>query len=114
MESINFSINLAQAGPGGPSIVPQLIMMGCLFLGMYFLIIAPQRKKQKETKKMIDALSTGDKVITIGGFHGIVQSVKDNRVIVKIAEGTKVELEKSAIQTCVNKDEAEKSSKSSK
>ena len=86
-------------------------MMGCLFLGMYFLIIAPQRKKQKETQKMIDALGTGDKIITIGGFHGIVQSVKENRVIVKIAEGTKVELEKSAIQTCVNQSGSDDSSK---
>jgi preprotein translocase subunit YajC len=111
MESIHFSIILAQGAPGGPSIMPQLIMMGCLFLGMYFLIIAPQRKKQKETQKMIDALGTGDKIITIGGFHGIVQSVKENRVIVKIAEGTKVELEKSAIQTCVNQSGSDDSSK---
>ena len=95
---------LANAASGAPSPIPTFIMMGCLFAGMYFLIIAPQRKKQKEQEKMINALVSGDKVVTIGGFHGIVQSVKDNRVVLKIAEGTKVEMEKSAIQTKVNKD----------
>ena len=75
---------------------------------MYFLIIAPQRKKQKQQEKMIDALVAGDKVVTIGGFHGIVQSVKDNRIVLKIAESTKVEIEKSAVQTCLNKDGGDK------
>ena len=104
MEPNFFQLILAQASPGGPSMVPTLIMMGCLFAGMYFLIIAPQQKKQKQQQKMVDSLSNGDKVITIGGFHGIVQSVKDSKVVVKIAENTKVEIEKSAVQTCVNKD----------
>jgi preprotein translocase subunit YajC len=102
------SFLFAQVSPGGAaSPVGTLIMMGCLFAGMYFLIIAPQRKKQKEQEKMIASLSSGDKVVTIGGFHGIVQSVKDNRIVLKIAEGTKVELEKSAIQSCLNKDASE-------
>ena len=102
---------LGQAAPGAPSMVPTLIMMGCLFAGMYFLIIAPQQKKQKQQQKMVDSLSNGDRVITIGGFHGIVQSVKDSIVVVKIAEGTKVEIEKSAVQSCLNKDQDSKDSK---
>ena len=64
---------------------------------------------------MVDSLANGDRIITIGGFHGIVQSVKDTKVIVKIAEGTKVEIEKSAVQTCVNNDSKDsKDSKESK
>ena len=66
-----------------PSMGPQLLMIVFLFLGMWFLIIAPQRKKQKKQKMMIEALGSGDKVVTIGGFYGIVQSVKEDRVVLK-------------------------------
>jgi preprotein translocase subunit YajC len=103
MEPNFFFHLLGQTSPGG-DMVSMLIMMGCLFAGMYFLIIAPQQKKQKEQQKMVDSLANGDRIITIGGFHGIVQSVKDSKVVVKIAEGVKVELEKSAVQTCLDKD----------
>ena len=91
-------------GQQPPSMAPQLLMIVFLFLGMWFLIIAPQRKKQKQQQKMIEALGSGDKVVTIGGFYGIVQSVKDDRVVIKIAEGTKVEVRKSAVEACLNKD----------
>ena len=95
---------LTTLGQQPPSMAPQLLMIAFLFLGMWFLIIAPQRKKQKQQQKMIEALGSGDKVVTIGGFYGIVQSVKDDRVVIKIAEGTKVEIRKSAIESCLNKD----------
>ena len=91
---------LTTLGQQPPSMAPQLLMIAFLFLGMWFLIIAPQRQQQK----MIEALGSGDKVVTIGGFYGIVQSVKDDRVVIKIAEGTKVEIRKSAIESCLNKD----------
>ena len=57
---------------------------------------------------MIDALGSGDKIVTVGGFFGIVQSVKDDRVVLKIAEGTKVEVRKSAVEACLNKDNDKK------
>ena len=95
----------AQAGNPG---MMNLMMIVFLFAGMWFLIIAPQRKKQKEQQKMIDALGSGDKVVTVGGFFGIVQSVKDDRVVLKIAEGTKVEVRKSAVEACLNKDNDKK------
>ena len=98
------STYLHHLGQQGPSMAPNLLMIIFLFAGMWFLIIAPQRKKQKAQKKMIEALGSGDKVVTIGGFYGIVQSVKDDRVVLKIAEGTKVEVQKSSIQACLNMD----------
>lgn len=98
------STYLHHIGQQGLGMAPNLLMIIFLFAGMWFLIIAPQRKKQKAQKKMIEALGSGDKVITIGGFYGIVQSVKDDRVVLKIAEGTKVEVQKSSIQTCLNMD----------
>jgi preprotein translocase subunit YajC len=73
----------------------------------YFLIIRPQNKKQKDAKKMIEAVKKGDKVVTVGGVHGVVSSVKDGTVIVKVDENTKIEFSKSAISAVTAKGEIE-------
>jgi preprotein translocase subunit YajC len=65
----------------------------------YFLIIRPQNKKQKETQRMLSALKKGDKIVTIGGIHGTIQTVKEQTVIVKVDEDTKLEFNRSAIST---------------
>lgn len=65
----------------------------------YFLIIRPQNKKQKETQRMLSALKKGDKIVTIGGIHGVIQSVRESTVIVKVDEDAKVEFSRSAIAT---------------
>ncbi|MDR0552060.1 MAG: preprotein translocase subunit YajC [Spirochaetaceae bacterium] len=87
----------------------------------YFLIIRPQNKKQKETQKMLEALKKGDKVVTIGGVNGVIHSVRDKTVVVKVDENTKVEFLRSAISSVIDpskqveekteekKDEGEKS-----
>jgi preprotein translocase subunit YajC len=67
----------------------------------YFLIIRPQNKKQKETQKMLSALKKGDKVVTIGGIHGTIQTVREQSVIVKVDENTKIEFNRSAISSVV-------------
>ena len=74
-----------------------------IFAAMYFLMIAPQRKKQKEHTKMIDALSTGDEVVTVGGIYGEITNKKDDRFVIRIAEGTKVEIGKAFIHGLVKK-----------
>jgi preprotein translocase subunit YajC len=63
----------------------------------YFLIIRPQNKKQKETQKMLSALKKGDKVVTVGGVHGTIASVKENSVLVKVDDNVKIEFSRSAI-----------------
>ena len=74
------------------------VIMFALFIAIfYFFIFRPQNKKQKETQKMIDALKKGDKVVTIGGIHGIVSATKEKTVIVKVDEGVKIEFNRSAI-----------------
>ncbi|MBQ7752194.1 MAG: preprotein translocase subunit YajC [Treponema sp.] len=73
----------------------------------YFFLIRPQNKKQKETEKMLAALKKGDKVITIGGIHGTISSVKEKTVIVKVDENVKLEFNRSAISS-VEKTDAEK------
>ena len=72
-----------------------------ILLIMYFLMIRPQNKKQKETEKMIAALKKGDKVVTIGGIHGTVASTKENTVIVKVDDNTRIEFNRTAIATVV-------------
>jgi len=75
----------------------------------YFLIIRPQNKKQKETQKMLSALKKGDKIVTIGGIHGTIQNVKEQTVIVKVDEDTKLEFSRSAISTVITAAKEDKS-----
>lgn len=86
------------AGASLATFVPFILII----LIMYFLMIRPQSKKQKETQKMLDALKKGDKVITIGGIHGTVSSIKDgNVVVVKVDDNTKIEFNRTAIASVV-------------
>jgi preprotein translocase subunit YajC len=64
---------------------------------MWFLIIAPQRKRQKAHDKMLSELKTGDDVITSGGIYGTITNVKDDRFVVRIADNVKIELTKQSI-----------------
>lgn len=80
----------------------QMLPFILLFAGMWFLLIAPQRKKQKAHEAMIKALQRGDTVMTSGGIYGEVTSVKEDRVTVKIADNTKVELNRNFISTKVS------------
>lgn len=95
---------IAQAAPGGSGFGPmQVVFFGLMFAAMYFLIIAPQRKKQKEHQKMVESLGTGDEIITAGGIFGEITNRKDDRYVVRIAEGVKIEIGKSFVQALVRK-----------
>lgn len=96
----------AQPAPGGGGMT---LMFPLLMLAaMYFLLIAPQRKKQKEHAKMIDGLGAGDEIVTGGGIHGEITNKKDDRFVVKIAEGVKVEVSKAFVHTVVRKADGSK------
>jgi len=71
----------------------------------YLLLIRPQQKRQKETKKMIEALKKGDRIVTSAGMYGTVHGLKDDVVVVKIAENVKVEMLKSAVTGVVTNGE---------
>ncbi len=68
-----------------------------IFLIFYFLLIKPQKDKQKNQKKMIDELKKNDQVVTAGGIHGTVVNVKDTTVMVRIDDNVKVEVDKEAV-----------------
>jgi preprotein translocase subunit YajC len=92
---------LAQAAPAGPQ-QPSgpfgngMVMMILMLVVMYFILIRPQRNKQKETEKLQKAIEAGDEVITIGGAHGVVTTVREHTLIIRVNEG-KIEFDRSAI-----------------
>ena len=92
--------------PAGPNLSFLLLLLA-MFGVFYFVLIRPQRKKQAELKKMVEALRKGDRVMTNGGIFGTVSGMKDNIVILKIAENTKIEVLKSAIGSIVEKSKSE-------
>jgi len=106
------SVFLAQAASAAPAPGPADMFKGMLpiilmFGAMYFLLIAPQRKKQKEHEKMMGNLKSGDEVITSGGIYGVVTSVKDDRFVIRIGENNaKIEVAKGFISSVVKKADA--------
>jgi len=104
MDSIISILAQAEGAPGGGlgGFLPILIM----FAAMYFLLIAPQRKKQKAHQKMVTELQSGAEVVTSGGIYGTVTNVKEDRFVVRIAENTKIEVTKGSIASVVDSDGA--------
>ena len=87
--------NQSAAGSGLSTI---LLMVG-MFVIVYFFMIRPQNKKQKEIQKFRNALQVGQEIITIGGIHGTIKSIseEDNTVMLEVATGVKIKMEKSTI-----------------
>ena len=104
-------LQVAPVGAAYGSLLMSVLPFGLIILIFYFFIIRPQNKKQKETEKMIAALKKGDKVVTIGGIHGVVSSTKEQTVIVKVDEGAKIEFNRTAIATVIVDKADKKSSK---
>ena len=81
-----------------------IILMFVLF---YFLLIRPQQKKQKAVQKMQNELKKGDKVVTIGGLHGIVDSVDEVKVIIKCGDGSRLTYDRNAVREVVESSQAQ-------
>jgi preprotein translocase subunit YajC len=107
MTKLHVLLAQAQTAPTGPNALVQLAPLALLMAAMYFLVFAPQRKKQKEHDKMLGALQSGDEVVTAGGIYGTITSVKDDRFVVRIGDNNaKVEVGKGFISTVVKKADA--------
>lgn len=74
-----------------------IIMMVAIFAIMYFFMIRPQNKKQKEIQKFRKGLEVGQSVITAGGIYGKIKEIEDNAVIVEIAPSVKIKIDKNSI-----------------
>jgi preprotein translocase subunit YajC len=79
--------------------IMQIVLFGGIFVVFYFFMIRPQQKKAKEAQKFITELKTGDKVVTIGGAHGSVVSIREKTIVVEVdsSKGVRIVFEKSAI-----------------
>jgi len=104
------SLFLAQAQPPAPSgaqTLMSLLPMILIFGAMYFFLIAPQRKKQKEHEKMLKSLESGDEIVTSGGIYGVITNVKEDRFVVRVSDTTKIELGKGFVQAVTRKANSE-------
>jgi preprotein translocase subunit YajC len=94
------------AQDGGDPIPPSPGLFGGNFLFImiamvaiiYFIMIRPEQKRQKERQSMLSALKKGDKILTVGGIVGVITNVKDQTYVIKSGEGAVLEITKSAIQ----------------
>ena len=87
---------LAQAAPGGLFGNP-LLLLGLLFAVMYFTMIRPQAKQAKAHRALVDGLSKGDRVVTMGGIHGQIRQVDEKTVLLEVDGGTKLRIDKGKV-----------------
>ena len=102
--SLPMSFTLAQATPGAQGGgLSMIIMMVVLFGLMYFMMIRPQMKRQKEHRTMVSALAKGDEVVSNGGLAGRVDDVGETFITVEIAPNVKVKLQKGSVSQVLPK-----------
>lgn len=93
-----------QSGLGSlVSLLPMVVVMGALIYLMY----RSQKKEQRRREDMVSSVAKGNKIITVGGIHGVIEAVKDDSFTIKIAENVKVEIAKSAVATVIDKENKE-------
>jgi len=73
------------------------VLLAVFFALIYFMMIRPQQKQQKKRREMLNSLSKGDKVITIGGIEGVIKSIKEDKVVLEVAKGVNITFLKTAI-----------------
>ena len=100
-------IGMAQQGGGGGGMVSTIVMFALIIVIFYFMILRPQQKRAKEREQLLTSIKKGDKVITIGGIHGIIVGLEDKTVLVQIADNVKVKYEKSSIGSITRSAEGE-------
>ena len=86
-------------GGGIMGFLPLILM----FVVLYFVMIRPQMKRQKEVKNMLDALAVGDEIVTVGGLMGKVTSIKDQYLSVELLPGTEVKMQRNAVTAVLPK-----------
>ena len=90
-------LNFILLQAGGPENYINIIFLVGIGIVIYFFMIRPQQKKQKDHKSFIENIKKGDMVVTIGGIHAKVFAVEDASVILEVDKGIKVKFEKTAI-----------------
>lgn len=90
-------VALQAQSPAGPNPLSTVVLFGGLFAIFYFLLIRPQKKQQQAHEKMVGDLAKGDEVATLGGVVGKIIHLTDDRVTIKTAGDTRIEVERSKV-----------------
>ena len=105
---MNLLTVLLQVSATGDSSYSFLFLMIAIFAIMYFFMIRPQNKKQKEIQNFRKNLEVGQRVITAGGIHGQITSIDDSVVTLEIAKGVKILIDKNSIFASIEQTQATK------
>ncbi len=100
-----YAMGAPPEGGGSGNPISSLVPFILIFAVLYLLILRPQMKKQKEQKRMIEELEKGDQVVTSGGIHGSIANIKDDILVLKIADNVKIELSRAAVSRAKNKED---------
>ena len=108
MTGFGFLAMMGAPAAGGTGAAPQSSMFMFVWLGLmvalfYFMLIRPQKRREKERQALLNAVKTGDRVLFGGGFLGVVANVKEKTLVVKIADGVKVEIVRGAVSQVLDK-----------
>jgi preprotein translocase subunit YajC len=90
------------------SMVSSLVLLALMFGIFYFFLIRPQQVQQKKRKEMLDSLRKGNTVITIGGIYGQIVDVKDDNLVLQIADNVRIRTVRGAVSSVLGKGEAAK------
>lgn len=108
--SVDVSQVLAMAPPAGgqgqQSPMFMFVWLGLMIAIFYFMLIRPQKRKEKDRRNLINAVKTGDRILFCGGMVGQVSNVKDKVLTVKIADKVKVDIVRGAVAQVFSKDES--------
>lgn len=99
------------AGGSGVSGILMIVAMIAIF---YFMMIRPQNKKQKEIKRQREAMKNGDRVVTAGGIHGRIRDIKDDTILIEVAPGTNIKVDKTSVYPAADTKVAESKPKDKK
>jgi len=97
MSNLGSILLMAQGSGGQQSSYMSFLPMILIFIVIYFFMIRPQQKKQKELATYRSSVKSGDKIITTGGIYGKIVSLQDNTVIIEVEDRTKIKIDRSAI-----------------
>ena len=102
--AIDFALILAGSAPSGGNTLTVLLPLALIPV-LYLVMIRPQQKRQKQWQAMLAAIKTGDRITTAGGLRGVIMSIKDDSIIIRVApDNLKLEIAKNAIASVTTQD----------
>jgi len=84
-------------GEGGSNMWPMIIFLVLIFGLFYFVMVRPQRKRQKEHQTMVQELRKGDKVVTAGGIYGTIESLSEDSIVIKVESGATLRVARGSV-----------------